>query len=79
MESKRNAAVFYRVSSEEQYSENQVPDVKQFTAHHGYRAASSSRSRSRGSMDRPRSRTSSSRSPDGLPSASRPGAQNVQR
>lgn len=37
MESKRNAAVFFRVSSEEQYSENQIPDVKRFAAHHGFR------------------------------------------
>jgi putative DNA-invertase from lambdoid prophage Rac len=39
MESKRNCAVWFRVSSEDQYSANQVPDVKQFTAHHGYRVA----------------------------------------
>jgi len=36
---RKQCAVWFRVSSEDQYSANQVPDVKQFTTHHGYHVA----------------------------------------
>jgi DNA invertase Pin-like site-specific DNA recombinase len=36
-EDKRNAAFWFRVSTGSQDSDNQVPDLERFAAHHGYR------------------------------------------
>jgi putative DNA-invertase from lambdoid prophage Rac len=39
MEEQVRAAVWYRVSTLEQHSDNQVPDVARFISHHGYQVA----------------------------------------